>query len=198
MNHQYKVTIIGDTNVGKSSMITRLIRNKFELMPVTTIGAAFNNYRVPSDKTEDVIELHIWDTAGQERYKCLVPLYVRGTHAVVMVYAVDNKESKENLIKQWYPFVREHSDVERIYICGNKVDMGSTNTIEHGEFMEGMKRVCPKGKFFVASAKLGYGVKELFDTVAQDLHESDCVPLNSSLINLTNNHSLKKYLCCSS
>lgn len=65
---------LGDTNVGKSSLVLRFVKNQFNADQVTTVGAAFLQSPVPLEDSEDKIQFGIWDTAGSERYKALAPM----------------------------------------------------------------------------------------------------------------------------
>ena len=71
---------LGDTNVGKSSLVLRFVKNQFNADQVTTVGAAFLQSPVPLDDSEDKILFGIWDTAGSERYKALAPMVRCGVH----------------------------------------------------------------------------------------------------------------------
>ena len=65
---------LGDSNVGKSSLVLRFVKNQFSIEQCTTVGAAFLQQAVPLDDSEDKIQFGIWDTAGSERYKALAPM----------------------------------------------------------------------------------------------------------------------------
>ena len=72
---------LGDSNVGKSSLVLRFVKNQFSIEQCTTVGAAFLQQAVPLDDSEDKIQFGIWDTAGSERYKALAPMVRhRATH----------------------------------------------------------------------------------------------------------------------
>ena len=69
-----KLVLLGDSNVGKSSLVLRFVKNQFSIEQGTTVGAAFLQQAVPLDESEDKIQFGIWDTAGSERYKALAPM----------------------------------------------------------------------------------------------------------------------------
>merc|ERR1711908_225149 len=75
-----RLVLLGDTNVGKSSLVLRFVKNQFNADQVTTVGAAFLQSPVPLDDSEDKILFGIWDTAGSERYKALAPMVRCGVH----------------------------------------------------------------------------------------------------------------------
>ena len=95
----FKLVFIGDSGVGKTSLVDRTVKNCFSETTDYTIGAAFQRYvlRV-DDKT--VVTYNIWDTAGQERYRSLGPIYYRGSDAAILVYDITNNNSFEN-IESW-------------------------------------------------------------------------------------------------
>ena len=95
----FKLVFIGDSGVGKTSLVDRTVKNCFTENTDYTIGAAFQKYIFRLD-TDTTITYNIWDTAGQERYRSLGPIYYRGSDAAILVYDITNNESFEN-IEAW-------------------------------------------------------------------------------------------------
>lgn len=91
---------LGDSNVGKSSLVNRFVKNQFNTEHPTTVGAAFLQTPVPLEDSADNIQFGIWDTAGSERYKALAPMYYRGAEAAIIVYDITSFESFEGA-KSW-------------------------------------------------------------------------------------------------
>jgi small GTP-binding protein len=91
---------LGDSNVGKSSLVNRFVKNQFNTEHPTTVGAAFLQTPVPLEDSTDKIQFGIWDTAGSERYKALAPMYYRGAEAAIIVYDITSFESFEGA-KSW-------------------------------------------------------------------------------------------------
>src|SRR4030095_495684 len=87
----HKLVFLGDSGVGKSSIVGRFLTDHFDPCKESTIGASFSVKCVNIDG--HLIKLDIWDTAGQERYRSLSPMYYRAAHAVVIVYDVNDSES---------------------------------------------------------------------------------------------------------
>ena len=83
-----KLVVMGDISVGKSSLLSRYIKNTFDQFNESTIGAAFFTKHVESESGEKV-NLEIWDTAGQERYNSLLPMYYRGANVIILVFDVN-------------------------------------------------------------------------------------------------------------
>lgn len=86
--YQYKLVLLGDSAVGKSSLVLRFVRNSFSEHQESTIGAAFLTQTL--QVAGDGVKLEIWDTAGQERYHSLAPMYYRGAQAAVIVYDISS------------------------------------------------------------------------------------------------------------
>ncbi|KAL6940242.1 hypothetical protein ACO0QE_004139 [Hanseniaspora vineae] len=150
---QFKLVLLGDSSVGKSSIVQRFVKNSFDENRESTIGAAFLSQTIkikpstsfPSltstttsttttnpEDNEVAIKFEIWDTAGQERYKSLAPMYYRNANAAIIVYDITQKDSLQKAVK-WVDELKsklgEDSDVI-ISLIGNKLDLvtSSTNT----------------------------------------------------------------------
>ena len=124
-----KVLIIGDSNVGKTSILFRYVFNKFDDNNMPTLGAGFKTKIV---KFEDEggnsgeIKLNIWDTAGQEKFDSLTKMYFKGAEAALIVYDVTNNLSFEKAQK-WVRDLDESKASEQNevlkFLVGNKCDM---------------------------------------------------------------------------
>uniref|UniRef100_A0A3Q2TEX9 Si:dkey-16l2.16 n=1 Tax=Fundulus heteroclitus TaxID=8078 RepID=A0A3Q2TEX9_FUNHE len=106
-NHLFKLLIIGDSNVGKSSLLLRFADNSFSGSYITTIGVDFKIRTV--DIEGERVKLQIWDTAGQERFRTITSTYYRNTHGVIIVYDVTNAESFVN-VKRWLNEISDNCD----------------------------------------------------------------------------------------
>ncbi|XP_029363970.1 ras-related protein Rab-10 isoform X1 [Echeneis naucrates] len=106
-NHLFKLLIIGDSNVGKSSLLLRFADNSFSGSYITTIGVDFKIRTV--DIEGERVKLQIWDTAGQERFRTITSTYYRNTHGVIIVYDVTNPESFVN-VKRWLNEISQNCD----------------------------------------------------------------------------------------
>ncbi|EDL38299.1 RAB31, member RAS oncogene family, isoform CRA_b, partial [Mus musculus] len=118
---ELKVCLLGDTGVGKSSIVCRFVQDHFDHNISPTIGASFMTKTVPCGN-----ELHkflIWDTAGQERFHSLAPMYYRGSAAAVIVYDITKQDSFHTL-KKWVKELKEHGPENIVMaIAGNKCDL---------------------------------------------------------------------------
>ena len=94
-DHLFKLLIIGDSGVGKSSLLVRFADNTFSGNYITTIGVDFKIRTI--EINGERVKLQIWDTAGQERFRTITSTYYRGTHGVIVVYDVCSGDSFANV-----------------------------------------------------------------------------------------------------
>ena len=124
----YKISIVGNFNVGKSSVINRCLYGRFNEITESTIGSAFHSipaYELPCDDDEKkTVKVHIWDTAGQERYLSLVPMYIRGSDAIIIMYDVTADDSLF-AVKSFMKNINSYIENPIIYIVGNKIDLSA-------------------------------------------------------------------------
>ena len=118
----FKIIILGNGHVGKTSYILRFCDNKFDDNSLTTIGIDTKNKYIK--RRNKKIELNIWDTAGQDRFKALAKNSVKGADGVILMYAVNDRQSF-NGIKYWLKNIRDILNFENIgiIIVGNKCEL---------------------------------------------------------------------------
>merc|ERR1711934_404181 len=162
---QFKLVLLGDSAVGKSSLVLRFVRGQFFEYQESTIGAAFLTQNVSLN--DYTVKFEIWDTAGQERYHSLAPMYYRGAAAAVVVYDITNADSFARA-KSWVKELqRQGSPNIVIALAGNKCDLASKRKVEASEASEYAK---DNGLFFMeTSAKTALNVEELFKAIAKKL-----------------------------
>lgn len=119
MSSCYKITIVGNSGVGKSSVLHRYLLG-ITNTPVTTITANFHSIPAP----DPGVKLHFWDTAGQERYRSIAPIYFKGSSACVCVFDVTDKKSFQDL-EIWIKSYKDNCmlDNPMLLILANKVDL---------------------------------------------------------------------------
>ena len=157
--------MLGESNVGKTSLVNRFLYDAFDSNYSATIGIDFfSNTMYLDDVT---IRLQIWDTAGQERFCSLVPSYIRDSAVAVIVYDVKNLESFHQTSK-WIDCVRTERGTEvMIMIVGNKTDERDKRQVSTEE---GERKAKELGVMFIeTSAQTGYNVKQLFRRLASAL-----------------------------
>mmetsp|Transcript_29045 Transcript_29045/g.84820 ORF Transcript_29045/g.84820 Transcript_29045/m.84820 type:complete len:205 (-) Transcript_29045:352-966(-) len=161
----FKLVLLGDTAVGKSSLVIRLVRDEFQEYQEPTIGAAFLTHAI--SLTSTVVKFEIWDTAGQERYHSLAPMYYRDAMAAVVVYDITNKETLASA-KRWINELKQRGSPDVIIaLTGNKCDLEAQRDVSREEAQEYAESIgC---LHFEASARAATGVKELFTQIAEAL-----------------------------
>ncbi|KAF3446066.1 hypothetical protein FNV43_RR11245 [Rhamnella rubrinervis] len=155
---KYKLVFLGDQSVGKTSIITRFMYDKFDNTYQATIGIDFlSKTMYLEDRT---VRLQLWDTAGQERFRSLIPSYIRDSSVAVIVYDVASRQSFLNTSK-WIEEVRTErgSDVI-IVLVGNKTDLVDKRqvSIEEAEAKSRELNVM----FIETSAKAGFNIKVFY------------------------------------
>jgi len=121
VNKSFKVVVIGDASVGKSSLIHRAVDEEFWAC-APTIGCNFRKYAAKSTFGEDAT-LEIWDTAGEERYQSIMSMYYRNAKAVIMIYDMSNPKSFMNVTQYWIEQVKTYCNDPLILLVGNKKDL---------------------------------------------------------------------------
>ena len=105
---QCKVVLLGESGVGKTSIISRFIDDAFEEGSETTTGASYaGKNMVFKDYQNQVVNFEIWDTAGQEKYRALTQIFYKDASIAILVYDITNEESFEEIKNYWYDQVKE-------------------------------------------------------------------------------------------
>jgi len=164
-----KIVLLGDANVGKSSIVTRFITEQFDTEIKNTVGAAFVTKTVETDG--ESVKFQIWDTAGQERFRSLAKMYYQGTKAAICVFDTTVQESFEGA-KNWIRELREKSSSNVVIVlCGNKVDLSEKRQVRN-EQARMYAQSC--GLLYTeTSAKTGMNVHEMFGIIANKLPEAE-------------------------
>jgi len=162
---QFKLVLLGESAVGKSSLVLRFVKGQFLDYQESTIGAAFLTQTVCLNDT--TVKFEIWDTAGQERYRSLAPMYYRGAQAAIVVYDITNVETFEKA-KEWIKELqRQASPSIIIALAGNKADLSSKRKVEVGD---AQAYADDNGILFMeTSAKTAANVNEIFVAIAKKL-----------------------------
>ncbi|KAH0610332.1 uncharacterized protein LAJ45_09774 [Morchella importuna] len=166
---QFKLVLLGESAVGKSSLVLRFVKDQFDDYRESTIGAAFLTQTIALDETT-TIKFEIWDTAGQERYKSLAPMYYRNANCAVVVYDITQASSLDKA-KAWVKELqRQANENIVIALAGNKLDLASDPSKRAVETAEAEAYAREAGLlFFETSAKTAENVKELFTAIAKKL-----------------------------
>ena len=159
------ILLVGDANVGKTSILLKYTENFFPNQYQATIGV---EYKMKIIKLNNMnIKLQIWDTAGQERYKSIAKNFFRSANGVFLVFDITDKKSFENLNK-WIEDVKENSPKDCKYIIiGNKSDLSDQRTISTFEIDNFVKE--KKSSYFEVSAKNDEGLNEAFINLSKEI-----------------------------
>jgi Ras-related protein Rab-5C len=190
---QFKVVLLGESAVGKSSLVLRFVKGQFHEYQESTIGAAFLTQTVQIDDT--TVKFEIWDTAGQERYHSLAPMYYRGAQAAIVVYDITKKESflkAQNWVRE---LQRQANANIVIALVGNKLDLAQQRSVEHNEadYYASENNLL----FMETSAKTAANVVDLFTVIATRLPKPNDQTELSGIIKPKREEPLsKKKGCC--
>ncbi|CCF55791.1 hypothetical protein KAFR_0A03560 [Kazachstania africana CBS 2517] len=183
---QFKLVLLGDSSVGKSSIVNRFVKDSFEDLRESTIGAAFlsQTIKLNDNGKEVIVKFEIWDTAGQERYKSLAPMYYRNANAALVVYDITELDSL-NKAKTWVEELKNKvgDDNIVIYLVGNKLDVCEKDSSKRLVSLEGAKEYAKEqGLLFIeTSAKTGANIKETFQEIGEKLYDIKKTEVNTDL-----------------
>ena len=197
-NNQNKVDIkiitLGDSHVGKSSLIIKYIDNKFSNVYMSTIGFDLKHKQINlKDGTE--AKIMIYDTAGQERFKSLAANYIKKANGILLVYDIADHTTFENIGVWMESITEEKGDKLPIVLVGNKADLTDERQVSNEE---GKNLAKNKGfHFYETSCKNGANVTECFLDLAELVYEKSGKKLSqNSNKKLENASSGKKKGCC--
>jgi len=163
----FKLIVIGDSGVGKSCLTNNAVKNIFEESYNATVGFEFFTFNIRLNG--QVVKLQIWDTCGQELYRSLIQNFYRNSSLAIIVYAINSKESFDN-IEMWIRELRSRSSPDvKIFLIGNKNDLEVKRvvTTEQGETFYKQNQL---NLFMESSAKTGFNVQQIFIKAAEILY----------------------------
>ena len=162
-DYLFKVVLVGDAEVGKTSLTTRFAYGTFTDGYISTLGVDFIVKSLPLNNY--IVKLQAWDTAGQERYAGVRPIYYRGARGALLVFDITVRQSFVNVDK-WLEQIHKFSGPDvPILLVGNKIDLLESRVVTSDEL-----RVYASQKgmqYFETSAKTDYGVNEVFHKLAE-------------------------------
>ena len=165
----FKVVLIGNVSVGKSSIIKRFIYNQFNQEYVCTIGTELSKKSLLLSQNK-VINLFIWDTCGQEKFRSVTRQYYRDTQAILLVFDLTSEKSFYDL-QSWYDEALDFvNDVKcMFFLLGNKSDLKGEIKINEKDIKNFMKQNHQIKKYFEVSAFTGHNIDLSFDKIGQHL-----------------------------
>lgn len=158
-----KVVVLGDSDVGKTSIIQFILRDAPMTNVQPTIVCCGHDVTIDLDSSR--VWLSVWDTAGQEVYRSIVPVYIRGAEIALLVYDVTNPASFFSLEKWYSVLMEEANENVHVFIVGNKIDLGASFNPMTTELARRFE-----GRCSTVCALDGTGINELFRQVAREAY----------------------------
>ena len=193
-----RIVLVGDTSVGKSSLLVRFADDRFDGNYVITIGVEYREKVVqlaaPPSVAGKSILLSVWDTAGQERFRTITPAYYRRALGVIIVFDLTNRKSFDS-VEEWLGSLRDHGDPDVVKVLvGNKLDLEGKRKIKKEEG----QRLAEKHNmtYVEVSAKEGVGVDQVFETlttVIASKHKLEDLPVRGRA---SGGKAANKPACC--
>ena len=192
-DYLFKVLLLGDTDVGKSSLILRYTEETFNSKLVNSIGVDFKMKKKEIDGK--IIKVQIWDIAGHERFRSITYSYYRGANAIIIVFDITDKKSFLS-ITEWLKQIEKHAK-ENVFkfLVGNKSDLAEERKVTFEEAKEyADKHDLP---YIETSAKEGININELFESSIKSFLSSNKYIGGEKNIKLNNQSTTsEKSDCC--
>ena len=205
-----KVVLIGESGVGKTSIISQFTKGIFNPDLMSTNGATFSTKKKEFKESNKILSFEIWDTAGQEKYRSLAKMFFKDAAVALIVYDVTSKKSFEEIKAYWMDLVKENGPKKVImYIVGNKTDLSDQEVVNEDEARAFAEN--ENVNFWLTSAKNSTGIDELFNEIGNqylspDFNNNDEIKQRKMRKNeltkvnkenaLQNNKNSKKQGCC--
>ncbi len=168
---RFKITVIGDGKVGKTSLIKKFTKGSFNQDYTRTIGAQFSKY--DKEIEGDNIRLLFWDIAGQDDFGFLRPSFYRESRAAIIVYSLEENtlgENSYNNIANWHEDIRDFCGDIPVVVFANKLDLVDESNLDRAKVQEMVKTRNFLG-YYLTSAKTGKGVIEAFNAIINKLYQ---------------------------
>jgi len=165
-NYKFKVLLLGESGVGKSSLISRFLTNLYLTSSKNTIGVEFYVKSLIIDDKK--VKLELWDLSRKERFRFLVPRYCRNTEGALFIYDITNKASLYE-IDNWLDMIKKEIKGDELFpiiVVGNKADLESKRLVSTEEGIRIAKLGGLDG-FIECSAETGENIEELFEALAR-------------------------------
>ena len=200
-NISCKVVLVGDTGVGKTSIIERYINDKYDGNQKTTLVSSYTFKKIDIKKYNKSVSLDIWDTAGQEVYRSLSKNFYLNASIGILVYDISRKASFESIRDYWYEQLKTFGEEKMIFdVVGNKTDLFQREEVPENEARNFAKSI--NAGFHLVSCKDCVGIKDLFEDCGRkylednDLTKEDSNKKNKNKIILEKDKKSEKKKCC--
>jgi Ras-related protein Rab-1A len=187
-DHIFKVIIVGETGVGKSSLLLRACEDVFHSSYLSTIGVDF---KIKTIEVEGkIIKIQIWDTAGQERFRTITHSYYRGVECAIMVIDLTDQFSLEEADRVYEDLIRLGNSNMKIFLVGNKSDLINKIKLTNDDICGFMKSK-KIAKYIETSAKDDRNIDVLFCEISMELMKN--IPINEQKIYFELDQSLNNH-----
>ena len=163
MNASLKIIVVGNGRVGKTTLTIKYVKNIYTTEYKKTLGVDFLNTQRYIKSIDKEVDFYIWDTAGQDYYNSITKRYYKGADAALIVFAINDKESFDN-VTSWYDKVIQECDKIPIILVMSKIDLKNEAVINDNQAEELAKSL--NIKFMKVSSKDGIMVNEVFEKLA--------------------------------
>ena len=186
-----KCVLLGETAVGKSSLINRFVSNTFKNDFKSTMVGYCSSKEINFEKYDRKINFEIWDTAGQEKYRALAKIFYQDSKVTLLVYDITRKDSFEAFKNYWYKEVRDNSSQDVVLVLvGNKSDLYEYEEVTEEQAEEFAKSI--NAIYQQTSAANGSGVKELFNMIGNKILNPNYKDVYDKMKLLNNPIKIKK------
>ena len=197
---EIKVILLGNSGVGKTSIINRYVNNVYNSNCETTLGSTYSTREVIKDNV--VYKLNLWDTTGQEKYHSITNLFIKGSSIVILVYSIDLLSSFEGL-NYWHNSIKENLEGNNyvLAVVGSKSDLINEEEEVVSED-EAKKFAKERNAIFklVSSKEDPVGINNLFDMLLDELIRMNYITVKDSYVIKRKKHKddkeKKKKKCC--
>jgi small GTP-binding protein len=166
-DYTFKIMMLGDASVGKTSLTMRYISGFFMEDLKLTIGVDF--YSKTTEFRNKKVKLQIWDFGGEERFRFLLSQYSKGANGAFFLYDITNQTSLDHL-PDWTQVIREHAGDIPIMLIGSKVDLDEFRAVSRDDGILAAKKY-NLSSFVELSSKTGENVEKAFDVMTEILFE---------------------------
>ena len=164
----FKITVIGDGAVGKTSLIKKYTQGSFQKDYIKTLGAQFSKYDEEIEGNN--VKLFFWDIAGQAEFMFMRPTFYKGSKAAIIVFShAEGEEESYEHITAWHDDIKKFCGDLPIVLFGNKIDLVKEKNIDEKKVLDLVKERNFLG-YYKTSAKTGNGVFKSFQTIIKELY----------------------------
>lgn len=175
----FKISVVGDGEVGKTSLIKRYTSASFDGNYIKTIGAQFSTYDEEIDGLK--CKLSLWDIAGQDEHHFLRPTFYKGSRGAIVVFSLEDSEhgkTSYDHVDEWFRGIKHNCGNIPVVLFGNKLDLVDESQLEEEKVIKQVEKLGFNG-YFKTSAKTGNGVIEAFRILIKaiiDINSQECTP----------------------